>query len=113
MRRQNGYLAKRQEAIERWRVAERDTWIQYMVDTLILTLNDPEAMGKDTFSGKRVRRVVEVWQRKMEEFRTCLNADPEADYYQAKLDENLIAILSERDFQPFGERYDWIRLEKY
>ncbi len=53
MAKQSGLL-KRQEAERKKRDrvlqdATRKTFVQYMTDTLIYTLNDPEVMGKDVF----------------------------------------------------------------
>ena len=45
----NGYLKQRRAEIEAYRQAEKETYIQYMTDMLMVTLNDPEAMGKDVF----------------------------------------------------------------
>lgn len=45
----NGYLARRKVRDGVLQDATRQTYQQYMTDTLILTLNDPEVMGKDVF----------------------------------------------------------------
>ena len=45
----NGYLERQRKLVDIYRQAEKDTYIQYMLDTAILTLTDPIAMGNDTF----------------------------------------------------------------
>ena len=50
----NGYLARRKVRDSVLQDATRQTYQQYMTDTLILTLNDPEVMGKDVFGYKRL-----------------------------------------------------------
>lgn len=55
----NGYLQRQKNTVNVYRQAEKETYIQFMTDTLILTLNDPAIMGKDVFGEKRIRRVVE------------------------------------------------------
>lgn len=35
--------------------------IQFMTDTLMLTLNDPEVMGKDVFGAQRITKIVDAW----------------------------------------------------
>ena len=57
----NGYLQRQKNTVNVYRQAEKETYIQFMTDTLILTLNDPAVMGKDVFGEKRIRRVVEAW----------------------------------------------------
>ena len=59
----NGYLQRQRNTVNVYRQAEKETYIQFMTDTLILTLNDPAVMGKDVFGEKRIRRVVEAWSR--------------------------------------------------
>lgn len=53
----NGYLQRQRNTVNVYRQAEKETYIQFMTDTLILTLNDPAVMGKDVFGEKRIRRV--------------------------------------------------------
>ena len=57
----NGYLQRQRNTVNVYRQAEKETYIQFMTDTLIITLNDPAVMGKDVFGEKRIRRVVEAW----------------------------------------------------
>lgn len=45
----NGYLQRQRNTVNVYRQAEKETYIQFMTDTLILTLNDPAVMGKDVF----------------------------------------------------------------
>lgn len=45
----NGYLERRKVRDTVMQDAIRQTYQQYMTDMLILTLNDPEVMGKDVF----------------------------------------------------------------
>lgn len=50
----NGYLQRQKNTVNVYRQAEKETYIQFMTDTLILTLNDPAIMGKDVFGEKRI-----------------------------------------------------------
>lgn len=45
----NGYLARQKVRDSVLQDATRQIFQQYMTDTIILTLNDPEVMGKDVF----------------------------------------------------------------
>ena len=49
MGKKNDFLARKKEKERLLQEATRHTFVQYMTDTLILTLNDPEVMGKDVF----------------------------------------------------------------
>lgn len=106
--RQSGYLAKQKKAVGIFRQAEKDTYIQFMTDTLMLTLNDPKIMGKDVFGKKRIEKVVYAWGKMYDQFHGALEKGVEAEYFQEKLDQALIRILGEDGFNPFPERYYWI-----
>lgn len=90
-----------------YRQAEKETYIQFMTDTLVLTLNDPEIMGKDVFGKKRLQKVIEGWGKKYDQYCGALLPDDEADYHQIKLDERLSQIFGD-DFEKFGKRYYWL-----
>lgn len=109
----NGYLEKRQNTIEAWRVAERQTWIQFMADTLMITLNSSEIMGKDTFGQKRIKAVIEGWGKVQEQYLEALGDGPETDYQRAKLDERLRQFLDEETFDAFSERYSYLKEIRY
>ncbi len=108
----NAYLQKQRATVDAYRQAEKDTYIQFMTDTLILTLNDPEVMGKDVFSRERIKRVVEAWGKKFDKYHGALEKGDEQDYHQIKMDEALRSILGEEGFAPFKERYDWLKEPK-
>lgn len=88
----------------------QDTAMQYMLDMLILTLNDPKAMGKDVFGRERIRRVVSVLHTNMEECWIVMDkTHNEAGAYRTRLDRKLMQILGEDDFVPFEQRYEWVK----
>lgn len=109
----NGYLAKQKAMVDAYRQAEKDTYIQFMTDTLMLTLNDPEVMGKDVFGKERLKRLVLAWGKTFDRYHGALEHCDEADYFQEKMDQALERILGKEGFQPFSERYDWIKREKF
>lgn len=87
MAKQNAYLAK-QEAVQRQ--CFNDGWelgTQQMCDYISLALRDPEIMGKDTFSGTRILKVLRRVNEIMQEFRPAFLQVDEADYYQERLDK--------------------------
>lgn len=102
-----GYIERRDNRVNAYRKAEQDTTIQFMTDMLILTLNDPEVMGKDVFGKKRLVRVIKAWGEKWDKYHVALENGVDHDYYQVKLDQALKEILGD-DLIPFAERYDWL-----
>lgn len=107
MGQKNAFLEKQKQKRDLYRIAEKETCIQYMTDTLVLTLNDPEVMGKDVFGQKRLLKVIEAWGKKYDEFHGALETRDDADYHQIKLDQCLAAIFGE-NMKKFGERYTWL-----
>lgn len=105
----NGYLQRQRNTVNVYRQAEKETYIQFMTDTLILTLNDPAVMGKDVFGEKRIRRVVEAWSKVFDKYHGALEKGDEQDYWQIKMDMNLKGILGAKDFEPFEKRYEWVK----
>lgn len=109
----NGYLERQKATIDAYRQAEKETYIQFMTDTLMLTLNDPEVMGKDVFGRKRIVKIVRAWGRVYDQYHGALEKGDEADFFQVKMDEALKRLLGEEDFVPFEERYEWIKRQMY
>lgn len=105
--RKNGYLQRQKATVNVFRQAEKDTCIQYMTDTLCLTLNDPDVMGKDVFGKKRLQKVIKAWGEKYDKYHGALEKSDDADYHQIKLDERLGCIFGD-DMDKFGKRYPWL-----
>lgn len=101
------YQARQKAKLDVYRQAEKDTYIQFMTDTLILTLNDPQVMGKDVFGKKRLQKIIDAWGKKFDQYHGALEIGDEADYHQIKLDERLTQIFG-KDFEKFGTRYYWL-----
>jgi hypothetical protein len=109
MGKRNGYLARQKVRDGVLQDATRQTYQQYMTDTLILTLNDPEVMGKDVFGYKRLKKVLEAWGKCYDRYFDALTKNPEADYAREKMDRLMQQICGDSgDFVPFEERYEWL-----
>lgn len=108
----NGYLDRQRAAIGAYRQAEKETYIQYMTDTLILTLNDPHTMGKDVFGEQRIKKIISAWGEMFDTYHGALEKGDEADYFQERLDQRLKGVAGE-DFHPFSERYEWVKRQIY
>ena len=109
----SGYLMKQKLTIDAYRQAEKDTYIQFMIDTIILTLSDPGAMGNRPFGKTRIDRIIKAWDRIYDEYALALTQDKEADYVQEKMDSKLRAINGSDSFIPFKERYPYLRQLDY
>lgn len=109
----NGYLERQKKMVAVYRQAEKETYIQFMTDMLILTLNDPEIMGKDVFGKKRIEKVIHGWERNFDAYHGALEKGSEADVFQTKLDNRLKDIFGEADFHSFEERYEWLNKQVY
>lgn len=109
MGKKNDYLVRQKEKDRLLQEATRQTFVQYMTDTLILTLNDSEVMGKDVFGYARLKKVLDAWGRYYDLFFDALTKNDEADFYRVKMDEAMKRICGDTgDFFPFKERYQWL-----
>nr|WP_326203731.1 hypothetical protein [uncultured Oscillibacter sp.] len=114
MGKKNDFLARKKEKERLLQEATRHTFVQYMTDTLILTLNDPEVMGKDVFGYARLKKVLDAWGKCYDQFFDALTKNDEADYARVKMDEAMKRICGETgDFFPFEERYQWLPEIRY
>lgn len=108
----NGYLAKKKAAEIANRQAVKQTHAQFMTDTFMLVLNDPEVMGKDVFGKTRLKKIVNAWGKVYDKYHEALEATKESDCYQEALDRALRAIMGD-ELVPFGERYEWVAQPRY
>ena len=116
MPKKNAYLQKRDA--ERQEVFDAGLRIgrQQMCDYITLALRNPEVMGKDTFSGKRILKVMKSVNAIMGEFAPAFDKCDEADYYQDKLDKLLREAYGDEikdGFYAFHDRYDCVKKFDY
>ena len=101
MAKQSGMLKRQKEEQKtRDRVvqdATRQTFVQYMTDTLLYTLNDPEIMGKDVFGYARLKKILDAWGAK----------------YDLYFDALRRIVPEGEPFFTFEERYQWLPLITY
>lgn len=89
---------------------------QQMCDYLTLALRDPETMGKDTFSGKRIVKVINKINDLMCKFSSAFEKCDDADYYQEKLDKLLREAYGDEikeGFFCFHDRYECVKKQDY
>lgn len=117
MGKRNAYLEKQETTQKVYMDATADTYTQFMVDLIILALNDPAIMGKNVFGKKRIQKVVAGIQEKYDYYIKAMQypktkkerAEMHPEYYREKMDEALRRILGEDGFQDFAKRYDWLK----
>lgn len=103
------YVARKQTREDVLQEALRDTWKQFMVDTLCMTLNDKSVMKKNVFGWLRLRIICSAWMDVVDYYSPALSTKGEGDYYRTKMDEHLQRIAKDHDtIEPFEVRYPWL-----
>jgi hypothetical protein len=107
----NPYIAKQKEKQQQCFEAGCDITAQQFFDYLCIVLNDPNVMGKDVFGENRIKKVHEALKEVDRHYSEAFVNSQESDYYQSKLDAELIQIFGEID--PFEKRYPYIKTWNY
>ena len=94
-----------------WFNAGRKTGEQFTFDLLLLALSDPDVMGSQTPSKKRLIRIHDALGQLQEKWGYAMNLYKETDTMRTLLDQELEKILGDK-FTPFYERYDYLRKTK-
>lgn len=103
----SGYLDRRAKRELVIMEATRQTYCQFMMDMLVLTLNDPAVMGNGVFEYKRIRRILDALGEKYDAYAPAVTKSTEADYFRSKIDEAIKRICG-AEFVPFEKRYEWL-----
>lgn len=103
-------LIKRQQARDSvMNEAIGDTWKQFMIDMVCLTLNDPEIMNKDVFGYDRLMVVCNGVLKKCDQYKNALTKHEDADYLRDTMDKEMLRIAKHPSrVIPFETRYPWI-----
>ena len=112
----NDYLARKLQREQEVFDAGLRIGRQQMCDMITLALRDPEIMGKDTFSGRRILKVLRKTNDLMNEFNRAFEKCDEADYYQEKLDALLREAYGDEiteGFYAFHDRYECVKRFDY
>lgn len=109
----NDFLAKQRAIQQGFFRAGEQTGRQVMLDMMVLSLRDPEIMGKDIFGKDRLIRVVKGIEKYMDEFDQAFRATDETDYYRAKLDAALAEAFGEGMHDTFLKRYEFAKEYDY
>lgn len=107
------FLAKQRTIQQGFFRAGEQTGRQVILDMMVLTLRDPEIMGKDIFGKDRLLKVVKGIEHYMDVFDQAFRATDETDYYRAKLDSALAEAFGEGMHDTFLQRYEFAREYDY
>ena len=103
----NKYLAERDAMRQGFFEAGLQSGRQQIIDMVSLVLRDPDIMGKDTFGGERLMRVVKGIGEYIDTYEKAWMKDDETDYYRAKLDAALAQAYGEQLHDSFLKRYEF------
>ena len=103
----NDYITRRDADRKGFFRAGEQTGRQVIIDMMVLTLRDPEIMGKDIFGKDRLLKVVKGIEHYMDVFDQAFQATDETDYYRAKLDAALAEAFGEGMHNTFLQRYEF------
>lgn len=110
MTKPSSYLARQRAQAQRTSDAAQRLMIQYMLDTLQMTLHQTEGWGYD-----RIMRLCNAWTQVRREYSPSMNpSNPEADVYQEHMDRVMRQIIRDKqDLIPFEARYPELKEIKY
>lgn len=108
----NNYLKKKEELIMAGFRAGLATGAQRTADFMAIALSDPDVMGKDTFSFRRIKKIYKRMIDLQSEFAPAFQKGDEQDYYQEMFDRRLKQIFPPEDYTPFAERYEHVTKPK-
>ena len=100
----NDYIKKRTERDQAWLDTGEEMGIQKMADYLAIALHDPDVMGKNIYSRKRIDLFMKKLGELADFYGKAFSLKKEADWYQEKLDDALKEIYGD-DLQKFNVRY--------
>ena len=101
----NGYLAQRDADRRAFFEAGLQSGRQQIIDLVSLVLRDPNIMGKDTFGGARLIKVVKGISDYIDEYNLAWQKHDDTDYWQKRLDDCLAEAYGEKLHDSFHERY--------
>ena len=107
MAKQNSFLVKQQQLQRACFDAGLRCGRQQILDMMSLALRDPEIMGKDTFGGARLTKIVQGIDDYIDKYQQAWEKTDETDYYRAKMDAALAEAYGEDLHDSFLERYEF------
>lgn len=103
----NAYIAQQREIQRGFFDAGLKCGRQQIIDMVSLVLRDQKIMGKDTFGGQRLIKIVHGINEYIDEYNLAWQKHDETDYWQKKLDDALAEAYGEELHDSFHERYPY------
>ena len=101
----NNYIAQQREMQRAFFDAGLQSGRQQIIDMVSLVLRDPKIMGKDTFGGKRLLKIVNGIGEYIDEYNLAWQKHDETDYWQKRIDDDLAEAYGEELHDSFHKRY--------
>lgn len=105
----NGFLERQRIERQTYFDAGLQMGRQQIIDGMSIVLNDPEIMKKDVFGKDRLLAVVKGIGEFIDTYEKAWQKDDEADYYQTKLDAELVRIYGDEMHDTFHARYEYCK----
>lgn len=103
----NGYLARQKALQDACFEAGLRCGRQQILDMVSLVLRDPDIMGKDTFGGKRLMKIVKGVGDYIDKYNLAWQKHDDTDYWRDKMDEALAEAYGETLHDSFLKRYEF------
>ena len=103
----NGYLARQKALQDACFDAGLRCGRQQILDMVSLVLRDPEIMGKDTFGGKRLLKIIKGVGAYIDKYQLAWEKHDDTDYWRDKMDEALVEAYGEDLHDSFLKRYEF------
>ena len=103
----NDYLARQAMMQRAYFDAGLQSGRQQIIDMVSLVLRDPNIMGKDTFGGSRLMKVVKGIGDYIDIYQLAWQKHDDTDYWRAKLDAALAEAYGDDLHDSFLKRYDF------
>ena len=101
----NDFLAKQKALQNACFEAGLQCGRQQILDMVSLVLRDPKIMGKDTFGGQRLIKIVQGVNEYIDEYSLAWQKHDDTDVWQKRLDDKLVEAYGEKLHDSFHERY--------
>lgn len=103
----NGYLARQKALTDACFEAGLRCGRQQILDMVSLVLRDPNIIGKDTFGGARLMKIVKGVGAYIDKYQLAWEKHDDTDYWRDQLDEALAEAYGESLHDSFLERYEF------
>ena len=103
----NGYLARQKALQDACFDAGLRCGRQQILDMVSLVLRDPDIMGKDTFGGKRLLKIIKGVGAYIDKYQLAWEKHDDTDYWRDKMDEALVEAYGEDLHDSFLKRYEF------